>query len=220
MSDNIDQNALSYFDSAYRNYDIQNPPSKLQHYLDAVSARLQVPQPRLLDVGCGRGLFLKHAHDRHTDWAFYGIDPTAEGVTETSTLVPEAAVFRGRADSMPFRPESFDVITAWDVLEHVPDLQLALSEIVRCLRTGGLITMVVPVYDGITGPMIRALDRDRTHIHKKSREYWTGLVDTHFDRVEWHGIYRYMISKSRYVHRATRGLRRNTPAILVTAFKD
>jgi len=220
VNDTLDQDTPGYFGSAYRNYDTQNPPYKLQHYLDVIRARLRVAQPRLLDVGCGRGLFLRHAHDRHPDWDFYGIDAAAEGVMETSTTVPDAAVFRGRADSMPFRPESFDVITAWDVLEHVPDPDLAFSEMVRCLRTGGLMGMVVPVYDGITGPLIRALDRDPTHVHKRSRRFWTDLLDTHLDRVEWHGIYRYMISKSRYVHRPTRRLRETTPAILITAFKD
>lgn len=220
MNDTLDQDTPSYFDSAYRHYDTQNPPSKLQHYLDVIGARLQVSQPRLLDVGCGRGFFLRHAHDRHTDWDLYGIDPEAEGVTDTSTAVPDAAVIRGRADSMPYRPESFDVITAWDVLEHLPDLDLALSEMVRCLRTGGLLAVVVPVYDGITGALVRALDRDPTHVHKRSRKFWTGLLDTSLDRVEWHGIYRYMITKSRYVHRPTRRLRETTPAILITAFKD
>jgi len=220
VNDTLDQDTPGYFDSAYRNYDTQNPPSKLQHYLDVIRARLRVPQPRLLDVGCGRGLFLRHAHDKHSDWDLYGIDAAAEGVTETANLVPQAAISRGRADSMPFRPESFDVVTAWDLLEHVPDPNLALYEMVRCLRTGGLMGMVVPVYDGITGPLIRALDRDPTHVHKKSRKFWTDLLDTRLDRVEWHGIYRYMISKSRYVHRPTRRLRETAPAILITAFKD
>lgn len=219
MSEGLEECGPNYFDSAYRNYDTQNPAAKLEHYLDVIRARLHAPRPHLLDLGCGRGLFLRYAHDRHPEWVLAGTDRELDGVTASSTLVPEATIRQGLAHSIPFPAASFDVVTAWDVLEHVTDLGGALSDITRCLRPGGLLAMVVPVYDGITGPLIRALDRDPSHIHKESREFWTDLIGAHFEQVEWHGIYRYMVSRSRYVHRVTRRLRRNTPAILITAVR-
>ena len=206
-----------YFGSAYRSYEGQNPPKKLDHYADVLRARSPVSKPRLLDVGCGRGLFLRRLHDRFPEWQLSGTDPEPGGVSASSSLVPSATIRQGFVDSIPFPTASFDVVSAWDVLEHVIDLGAALSEMKRCLVPGGVLAVVIPVYDSVSGPLIRALDRDPTHIHKESRDFWVSLIEKHFSAVQWHGIYRFMISGSKYVHWPTRMLRRATPAILVSA---
>lgn len=208
-----------YYSTAYTSYEGQNPVRKLDHYVDSIRHRTPVASPRLLDLGCGRGLFLERAASRFPDWMLAGIDPEPTGVRTTSTLVPTATIRRGAANDIPFPAGNFDVVTAWDVLEHVEDLDAGLSEAKRCLTTGGLLLAVVPVYDGVAGPLVRRLDSDSTHIHRRSRSFWVDLMMQHLDDVRWHGIFRNLISRSKYIHVPTRKLRRATPAILVSGFR-
>jgi SAM-dependent methyltransferase len=107
----------------------------------------------------------------------------------------------------------FDVITAFDVFEHIPLLDATLDWISCNLRPGGGLVFVVPVYDGPTGPLIRFLDRDPSHVHRRSRDFWLVLASGKFGLLDWYGIYRYLVPGGIYLHVVTRRLRRFTPAI-------
>jgi SAM-dependent methyltransferase len=208
-----------YFDTAYRDYEDQNPARKLDHYLDVIETSRQGDVLHLLDIGCGKGAFLGRAHARHPRWELHGVDVSEVGVEETRKRVPEAVLRVSSADALPFPPGSFDVITAWDVLEHLDDLSVVRSGIASRLRDGGLFVFVVPVYDGVTGPLIRRLDRDPTHVHKRSRHWWVEWARDSFSDVEWHGVYRYLLPGGHYVHVPTTRMRAHTAAILVAARK-
>ena len=82
---------------------------------------------------------------------------------------------------MPFE-ESFDVIAAFDVLEHVPLLDKALMAVKERLVSGGHFIFVVPVYDGPTAPLINALDKDKTHIHRRPPRFWLDWAGAHIWR--------------------------------------
>ena len=209
-----------YFRTAYRDYDAQNPTAKLDHYLDVIEHRASRSPTALLDVGCGRGLFLARAADRFPECALSGVDIDEDGVAATRREVPAATIRLGHADEIPFPDASFDVVTAWDVLEHVPNLPGSMSELTRCVRPGGVVALVVPVYDGLTAPLIRLFDRDPTHVHKDSRRFWVDLASEHFQDIEWHGIHRFLVSRSLYLHRPSRRMRAFTAAILISAIRN
>ena len=204
-----------YFDAAYRNYALQNPVRKLDHYLDQIDRHIGPGPQHLLDIGCGLGSFLELAALRHADWTFAGTDIEPEAISQTTRRLPGATIKLGSAEEAHFPADSFDVITAWDVFEHVPDLDAASSSVMRMLKPGGLLTFVVPVYDGVTGPVIRRLDKDPTHIHQWSRDEWLDWATNRFERVEWHGLIRYLVGRT-YLHIVTVRGRRHTPAILVS----
>jgi len=204
-----------YFDQAYRNYELQNPARKLDHYLDKIDARIGSGPKDLLDVGCGLGSFLERAALRHPDWAISGTDIEPEAISQTGRRLPQATIALGSAEQSLFPDDSFDVITAWDVFEHVPDLDALSSSMTHMLRPGGLLTFVVPVYDGVTGPVIRYLDRDPTHIHQWPRQRWVDWATSRFEDVEWHGLLRYLVRRT-YLHFPTVRARRHMPAILVS----
>ena len=206
----------SYFDQAYRDYEAQNPARKLDHYLRVIESRLGRSPRSLLDIGCGMGTFLERARAWFPHATLVGCDIDEQGVVTTDGRVSDVSVVNGRADCLPMRDDSFEVITAWDVLEHVENLPQALRHVLRCLEPGGLAAVVVPVYDGITGPIVRILDKDPTHLHKLARHSWLRLFAEHFDDVEWHGIYRILVTKSLYLHRPTSRLRNATAAILLS----
>jgi SAM-dependent methyltransferase len=103
---------------------------------------------RLLDVGCGRGLRLTAFRDR--GFHVQGVDLQPEVVEYVRReLAIDAAV--GGIDSLDtlFQPESFDLITAFYLLEHVPDVYQVLDRCRRLLRPGGWLVGVVPICDGL-----------------------------------------------------------------------
>jgi SAM-dependent methyltransferase len=204
----------TYFDKAYRDYRAQNPPRKLDHYLDEIESRVAPGAMDVLDIGCGLGAFLKRASERFPDWRLYGTDVEPSAISTTTRLVPTATVSHSSATDTPYPDDSFDIITAWDVIEHVPDLERVAVSISRMLKPQGLLVFVVPVYDGLVGPAIRRLDKDPTHLHKEPRDAWLQWAKEHFDSIEWHGLARFLFGKS-YFHASTTRFRRHTPAILV-----
>jgi len=112
---------------------------------------------RVLDLGCGRGRHL-HAlywHERALDVTgldldFADLGATIDGFFELPPPPenpPRTAVFTvGDAGRLPFGDASFDAVICSEVLEHLPDVALALSEIDRVLKPGGKFALSVPRY--------------------------------------------------------------------------
>ena len=66
---------------------------------------------------------------------------------------------------IPFRGP-FHAIVAFDVIEHVPDLDAIAKFVHSELDAHGVFVFVVPVYDGPLGGLVRRLDKDPTHMQK------------------------------------------------------
>ena len=203
-----------YYRDYYPDYERQNPERKLRHYVEAVRETLAgMPRPKVLDIGCAFGRFLSALDPT---WRGYGVDVSTHAVDWAKDHV-EGAQFAVIGDeTIPF-DEHFDAITAWDVIEHVPDLDQIASEIQTHLKPNGAFVFVVPVYDGPLGPIVRALDGDPTHIHKNSRRFWLDWAARHFEVETWWGIFRYLIPSGPYLHYPSHPLRRIAPAILIRA---
>ncbi len=95
------------------------------------------PRGRLLDVGCAAGFFLAEAA-RHFD--VQGVEPS----TYAATFAREKLglkVFNGTLHDAALAAASFDLITLWDVIEHVPDPAALLVEIQRLLAPGGRVVL-------------------------------------------------------------------------------
>lgn len=105
---------------------------------------------RLLDVGCHIGIFVEIA-ERH-GWDAWGVDPSRWAVEQGRAR--GLNVLQGTLDTVDFPPETFDVVTLWDVIEHVMDPQATLRQAHRLLKPGGL--LVVHTID-IESPFARML---------------------------------------------------------------
>jgi SAM-dependent methyltransferase len=199
-----------YFKSQYRDYERQNPARKLAFYrrLVEMGAGDRKTRPRILDIGCAYGLFLSNLGD---GWERYGEDASEYAIQVAREKSPSIHFELSLSESHPFAGP-FDIITAFDVLEHILKLEELLDWIYKGLVPGGAFIFVVPVYDGPTGPIIEALDRDPTHVHKWGRQDWLELAGRRFQLVNWWGIYRYLLPGGLYMHVVTRSLRRLTPA--------
>lgn len=119
-------------------------------------AQHRPPPGRLLDFGCGWGFFLEDA--RQAGWEVQGLEPLpGHGVHARGVLGLDVVTDTLRPDSFP--PASFDVVTAFQVFEHLPDPTAELVKLRRLLRPGGLVVIEVP---NIATPLVRLLgDRHR-----------------------------------------------------------
>jgi SAM-dependent methyltransferase len=100
------------------------------------------PTPgRLLDVGCATGSFMRVARNR--GWSPQGVDvsPAAAAIARE---VAGAETHAGTLEACRFPSDSFDAVTAWEVLEHVPSPKAFMAEIYRILRPGGRVALPTP----------------------------------------------------------------------------
>lgn len=213
----------AYFASTYRDYFRQNPPHKLEFYRSIVEQNLPSQKPiHVLDVGCGLGGFLACLRDRDPDRSRFiltGVDVSEFAIATNESAYPEESFKVCEADQVADLGRTFEVVTAFDVLEHLPDPYKAASAISRCLSEGGTLIFVVPVYDGPLGPVVRLLDKDDSHLQLRSRQWWLDWTARNFKVTGWLGIFRTLTPWHQYVHLPTNALRNVAPAILVTAIK-
>jgi len=100
------------------------------------------PGGRLLDVGTATGDFL-HAMAAQGEWELYGVEPNEKAALIARTY-PELQISVGTLDDVAYPPNYFDVITLWDVLEHLPDPRATLLEIRRIIKYDGVLIFQVP----------------------------------------------------------------------------
>ncbi|WP_044401179.1 class I SAM-dependent methyltransferase [Lacinutrix sp. Hel_I_90] len=96
----------------------------------------------LLDIGCGTGDFLKTAQTGQ--WRVFGVEPN-EAARSIANTNSNNNVFSTEQLSK-FESQSFDVITLWHVLEHLPNLEEQISVFKRLLKPKGTLVIAVPNY--------------------------------------------------------------------------
>ena len=216
MGPDADSFDSSYFDGIYGgDYDARNPRYKFRALLGAI--RMHQPSGRLLDIGCAYGRFLEVAA-AEGGYTLCGMDLSQHAVSVAQGRLESSGVTvrQGGVLDDPFPGETFDVITMFDVIEHVPDLPAAFAAAKRRLNPGGVLAISVPVYDGPVGVLVEAMDRDPTHVHKLGRREWLARCDDHGLRVlRKVGIVRYFVHGRFYVHVQSRKLFAASPAILL-----
>ncbi len=142
---------------------------------------------RLLDVGCASGGFLQQMAT--VGWEVAGVEFDPEAAAKALKVTPR--VFVGDPVDAPFAPRSFDVITAFHVLEHLPEPRRALERMLGWLAPGGLLIVEVPNVNAF-GPRIfgrywSGFDYPRHLVHFSPRTL-RAMVERAGGRVigEWH----------------------------------
>ncbi len=108
--------------------------------IEAISPPSPEQQRHILDIGCAAGFFLDVAKQK--DWQVSGIELSLDMATRASALlgVPIQSAF----DASNYALASFDAITLWEVIEHLPHPLDMLQQIRPLLKPNGVIAMSTP----------------------------------------------------------------------------
>ncbi|OGC04934.1 hypothetical protein A2276_03145 [candidate division WOR-1 bacterium RIFOXYA12_FULL_43_27] len=206
---------MDYYQTNYRDYLAQNPDKKIQFYLNKIK-KYAGNMRSIFEIGFGKGLFLKKASE--AGLAVSGCEINQEATKETKNLLPKAKLYCGEFDQ---NLSDLEIITAFDVVEHIKEVEKLFDLVFKKLKPGGLFVFVCPVYDGPLGALVNLLDKDLTHLHKKSRFFWIKTAEENgFKILEWQGILRYLLPNKYYIHQEMRGLLKFiSPAMLVVCSK-
>ena len=100
----------------------------------------QSEEKKMLDIGCGTGAFLKTAKDN--GWQVSGIEPNEKARAIANESCHDSVFDVEELELI--KSESFDVITLWHVLEHLPNLEQQVSSFKKLLKPNGTLVIAVP----------------------------------------------------------------------------
>lgn len=124
----------------YRNY--ANMQKQLQQEAQTKLAFLHefVPKGVMLDVGAGTGVFITLAKK-------FGYDIWANDISKFACdklAQREVRVIRGSLSKITLPKNKFDIVTAWDVFEHIPQINKTVKNIASSLKPGGILALTTP----------------------------------------------------------------------------
>ena len=139
----------------------------LRHYVELV-IRYAPPRSKILDLGCGNGISAKLLNQADFDVVGTDISPLfLKGARNWEN--PRLRYEVCDAIELPFDSGTFDVICSNELVEHLPDVETALTEMVRVVRKGGRIVISGP---NLCSPLIPLFDWVRLMSGKSGRPVW------------------------------------------------
>ena len=139
----------------------------LRHYVELVT-RYAPPRSKILDLGCGNGISARLLNQ--VDFDVIGTDISPLFLEEARAW--ENSKLRYRVCDvmeLPFESDSFDVICSNELVEHLPDVETALTEMMRVVSRGGRIVISGP---NLCSPLIPFLDWLNLMSGKPGRPVW------------------------------------------------
>jgi 2-polyprenyl-3-methyl-5-hydroxy-6-metoxy-1,4-benzoquinol methylase len=179
--------------NTYDKYGSTNPVvrrlmSGFERTLDELFA--QADPQSLLDVGCGEGVLTHKWAQRLAGRRVVGIDlddPQLHALWE-QRQAPNLTYKVMKAENLPFADGEFDVASAIEVLEHVPDPEHTVAEMAR-VASGHLLVSVPrePMWRGLNmarGAYLKDLGNTPGHLNHWSKRSFVSLLSRHGDVVQ------------------------------------
>lgn len=170
--------AKFYFDNLFK---------PIKPYIDKMS------NGKVLDVGCAYGFMLERFPD---SFEKFGVDVSEYAISVAKKRLPSAVFAVSDAEKrLPFQEDTFDTIICNDVLEHLENPAVALENIKRVLKKGGILYINTPNLNLFRKKVLGFADKKEHHMslfpHKKLldllervgfkvEEHWTYINFTYF----------------------------------------
>jgi SAM-dependent methyltransferase len=118
-----------------------------------------------LEVGCGGGVVMAALHDALPELRLVGVELYREGLEVARRRLPDAELLELDARSLPFENE-FDVVGAFDVIEHIDDDEQVLAQMLRAARPGGGLLVLVPQHPWLWSEHDEIVEHRRRYTRK------------------------------------------------------
>ena len=139
----------------------------LRHYVELV-IRYAPPRSKILDLGCGNGISARLLNQ--ADFDVVGTDISSLFLEEAQNWENPSLRYQVcDVMELPFESESFNVICSNELVEHLPDVETALNEMIRVVSKGGRIVISGP---NLCSPLIPLLDWLSLMSGKPGRPVW------------------------------------------------
>ena len=179
--------------NTYDKYGSTNPVVRrlmggFQRALDELFVRADPAS--LLDVGCGEGVLVHRWATRLGEKRVVGIDLQEESIQAgwAERQAPNLEYRTMQAESLPFAANEFDLVSAIEVLEHLPDPERTLSEMARCAGRHLLVSVPhEPLWRALNmarGAYIPQLGNTPGHLNHWSKRSFQRLLSRHGEVVE------------------------------------
>ena len=132
------------------------------NYKDEIKSILNLKATSILDVGCGWNSFIKKMKP-HVEKAI-GVDFACPGADMIAS-----------AHNLPFDKKSFDLITSWDCMEHIPEEEVPMV-IEEFSRVANRVYLKIT-----TAPSATKIDGEELHVCVKDPDWWNKQIEKHFN---------------------------------------
>ena len=127
---------------------------KRAYFLDHLKdIKKMKPEGTLLDLGCAKGYFVELALEQ--GYSAYGLDISEYACKAAARTVGKERITPGTLEHSNYAPGTFDVITMFDYIEHVPDLDSTIKAVSRLLKNDGILYIVTPSTSSLSCKIMR-----------------------------------------------------------------
>jgi ubiquinone/menaquinone biosynthesis C-methylase UbiE len=140
----------------------------------------------ILDIGCGDGVLL-HLISKKTKAQLSGVDLDSDSLKFAKSKL-KANFIKSSADKLPFKPSSFNLVIASEIIEHLGKPEKMLSEIKRVLKPKGKVIITTPV-------KLFKKPEDSMHVQEFSTDELNNLLNKYFSRVSITSSHPYLFKK-------------------------
>lgn len=162
----------------YMNY-VKDEPNIRKTFAGRLKRLARFIQPgKMLDVGCAAGFFLDEA--AKAGWQVQGMDVSSFAVEYTKNRFGYDARL-GSLTDQDYPAGAYDLVTMWDVIEHVPDPKMYIEQAAKLLRPGGVIALATPDVDSLparlTGPRWVGYKLSEEHVYYFSTQTLSRMLE-------------------------------------------
>lgn len=140
-------------------------PEYQEQILPIVAGEL-TGRDRVIDIGCGEGQVARHVAVSTGASRVVGVDPSDAQIAVARSRGGGPYYVRGAADALPVPDGAFDAAVACLVFEHITEVDVALAEVARVLRPGGIFLFL------LNHPLLQVPGSGWIDDHILGEQYW------------------------------------------------